>query len=157
MTRKSSNKPATHIRNHWTVVSTLLGLISSVHPDLPHGDRTSDHRMQSRNYLWATAVVAGSISSIGDQGIHWWWDQKKGRISCLVFPYVARKCLPGFPVMVFQFIVVFFFTCFPFVFFSCIFLKSYSGSVKECFVGLKVWQGVLVSFLFFFLFFIEKG
>ena len=36
------------MRKHWTTVLTLLGLISSVYCDRTK-DRTSDHRMQSRN------------------------------------------------------------------------------------------------------------
>ena len=41
---------ASDTQKQWTAASTLLGLISSVYRDLsPTGDRTSDHRIQSRN------------------------------------------------------------------------------------------------------------
>ena len=36
MTRKSGKHIARDIRKHWTAVSTLLDLISSVFRDLPH-------------------------------------------------------------------------------------------------------------------------
>ena len=87
---------ACDIQKHWTVVSILLGLISSIYHDLPTRDWTSDHRMQSSHTLpwlvdlaslrcdmnrWLSgrvlilhSVVTGSISSGGDDGIHNWWD-----------------------------------------------------------------------------------
>ena len=34
--QKIRQTPARDIQNHWTAVSTLLGLLSSLHHDLPH-------------------------------------------------------------------------------------------------------------------------
>ena len=95
--------PTHDIQEHWTAVSTLLGLISSVYHNLHHW--RSNQRPQIavlKLYNWATSsyrmwlvnlallacdmnwwlscrvsalqsVVAGSISSGGDYGIHCWW------------------------------------------------------------------------------------
>ena len=45
--------PTHNIRKHWTAVSTLLGLISSVYRDLPHR-RSNHHNAEQKLYHWAT-------------------------------------------------------------------------------------------------------
>ena len=116
--QKIRRTPTYGIREHWTAVSTLLGLISCVYRNLHH--RRSNQRPQTevpKLYTWATSsyrpkvttnqqvieaqlpwlvdlsslsgdmnwwlrcsvsavqsVVAGSISSGRDYGIHCWWD-----------------------------------------------------------------------------------
>ena len=49
--QKIQRTPMHDIQKHWTAVSTLLGLISSVYRDVHHQrDQTSDHnRLQSQN------------------------------------------------------------------------------------------------------------
>ena len=44
-------------------------------------------------------VVVGSISSGGDYGVYYWWDPKRSKLLFSV-PYVARRCLPDFLVMI---------------------------------------------------------
>ena len=48
------------------------------------------------------SVVAWSISSCGDYGIHSWCDLIRST-SCPVFPYIVRRCSADFLVMVIQF------------------------------------------------------
>ena len=85
------HRTTTHdIREHWTAVSTLLGLISSVYLNLHHWISNqrpqiavpklynwgiSSYRTQvTPNQIVMVIVVASSISSGGDYGIHCWWD-----------------------------------------------------------------------------------
>ena len=46
---------ARDIRKHWTAVSTLLGFISSVYPDLLHwGSNQRPHNAEQKLYYWIT-------------------------------------------------------------------------------------------------------
>ena len=104
--QKTRQTLAHDIRKHWTAVSTLLGLISSVYRDLPHW--RLNQRLQNAElkfYHWATnphctqvtlnqcdvdwwlsgrisalhSVGAGSIFSGKDHGIHCWWDLTRSK------------------------------------------------------------------------------
>ena len=95
---------ARDIQKHWTAVSTLLGLISSVYCDLPHlRSNQQTQNAEPKLYHWAInphctqvtpnqlvtcdvdwwlsgrvyalhSVVTGLISSGRDHGIYTWWD-----------------------------------------------------------------------------------
>ena len=50
------------------------------------------------------SVIAGSISSGGDQNIHYWWDLKRSK-QLFSVSVCHTQCLPVFLVMVIQYII----------------------------------------------------
>ena len=84
--QKIDGTPTHNIWEHWTAVSTLLGLISSVYSNLHHW--RSNQRPQ-----------------IAVPKLHCWWDLIRSN-SCPVFLYIVRRCSVDFLVMVIQFTIL---------------------------------------------------
>ena len=63
------------IRKHWTAVSTLLCLISSVYHDLHHRRLNQWPQIaEPKLYNWANSRYLTQLTRGADHGRHCWWD-----------------------------------------------------------------------------------